>query len=73
MGAASGRFVWYDVMTTDLPGAKAFYSDDSEIQQIYEKAIGLSLCGVQILYSAKDSKTKFLSIANLVSESGCLT
>jgi hypothetical protein len=27
MGAASGRFVWYDVMTTDLPGAKAFYAD----------------------------------------------
>lgn len=27
MGATSGRFVWYDLMTTDIPGAKAFYSD----------------------------------------------
>ncbi|CCT74735.1 uncharacterized protein FFUJ_10801 [Fusarium fujikuroi IMI 58289] len=51
-----------------IDAPRAFYSDDSEIQQIYEKAIGLSLCGVQILYSAKDSKTKLLSIANLVKD-----
>lgn len=27
MGATSGRFVWYDLLTTDLEAAKAFYSD----------------------------------------------
>lgn len=27
MGAASGRFVWYDLMTPDVQGAKAFYTD----------------------------------------------
>lgn len=26
MSAASGRFVWYDLMTTDTEGAKAFYT-----------------------------------------------
>jgi predicted enzyme related to lactoylglutathione lyase len=27
MSAANGRFVWFDLLTTDLPAAKAFYSE----------------------------------------------
>lgn len=27
MGAASGRFVWFELMTTDVEGAKRFYGD----------------------------------------------
>lgn len=39
---------------------KAFHLDDSEVQQIYEKVMGLSVCDVRILYSLKGDKTKFL-------------
>jgi uncharacterized protein len=27
MATSTGRFVWYDLMTTDMPAAEAFYSD----------------------------------------------
>ncbi|KAF5625467.1 hypothetical protein F25303_11367 [Fusarium sp. NRRL 25303] len=64
MDVDESAFGWRLVAGMGSDIAKAFYSDDSEIQQIYEKVIELSVCGVQIL-NKKGGKTKFFSIANL--------